>query len=388
MHILEPADVDELSSVLREASAARRTLVPVGNRTRLKTLPPSAASASLLTLKRMPIGMDHVAGDLVATLPASMTLADANRALGREGQWLPLDPPFPSSTTIGGIVSANESGPRRYRYGAPRDVIIGISMMLADGRMAKAGGRVVKNVAGYDLARLMCGSLGSLAVITSATFKLSPIAQASRTVVAALPSTDRLADLVQALVNAPITPSTIELVGPPLQLLIRVESTPKAADHMAKAAAAICLAYAAPASIPLNGDENAVWDEAERAVWNQQGSVLKVSVLPTDVAYLVGEISRGCDANRVSWSVFGRAALGVLFVRVDGDPQAIRSLVADWRHRASVHDGSLVVHSAALGLASIPRWGDAPAAMPMMRAIKARFDPHGILSPGMGPGGL
>ena len=123
--------------------------------------------------------VDHVAGDLVATVPAGASLDAVNDVLRRERQWLPLDPACSNRATIGGIIATNDSGPRRHRYGTPRDLIIGIEIALADGRIAKAGGRVVKNVAGYDLSKLLCGSLGSLAVITSATFKLAPLPPAS-----------------------------------------------------------------------------------------------------------------------------------------------------------------------------------------------------------------
>src|SRR5213078_3707221 len=117
--------------------------------------------------------------------------------------------------TIGGIIATNDSGPRRHRFGAPRDLIIGIEIALVSGHAAKAGGRVVKNVAGYDLSKLMCGSLGTLAVITSATFKLSPVAPFSQTLVATLGNLAALGDLALAIAGAPVGPSAIELQSPP-----------------------------------------------------------------------------------------------------------------------------------------------------------------------------
>src|SRR5262249_48256512 len=125
----------------------------------------------------------HRHGDLTATIQAGATLTDVNHTLGQHRQWIPLDAPWPDRATIGGIVATNDSGPRRHRDGAPRDLIIGIEIVLADGTAAKAGGIVVKNVAGYDVSRLMTGSFGSLAVIVGATFKLYPVPPASRTVV-------------------------------------------------------------------------------------------------------------------------------------------------------------------------------------------------------------
>src|SRR6185295_11544977 len=160
-----------------------------------------------------------------AILPAGASLAHVNEVLGREGQWLPLDPPLSDRATIGGIVATNDSGPRRHRYGTARDLIIGIEMALVDGRTAKAGGRVVKNVAGYDLSRLLCGSFGTLALIVSATFKLAPL-----------------------LAAAPLTPSAVELDSPPARMLIRFETTPGAAEQQAAAACDLCTRHEAPAA--------------------------------------------------------------------------------------------------------------------------------------------
>ena len=388
MTMLEPKSVTELSAILRDANGARRGLVPVGGRTGLRAVPRSAAGSSMISLHSLPLAIDHVAGDLVATLPAGVTLADANAALARERQCLPLDPPFSQQATIGGIVASNESGPRRHRYGGPRDLIIGVTLALADGRTANAGGKVVKNVAGYDLSRLMCGSLGSLGVITSATFKLSPIPMGSRTVVATIHRPERLGDLLQALVKAPITPSTIEIAAPPARLLIRFETTEAAADHMARQASTICAQHAAPTATLTGVSEAETWSAAESSVWNGPGTILKIAALPTDVPYLIDEIENGCSSHHVTWSVTGRAALGVLSVRVDGASEALASLIADWRHRATVNGGSLVIQRAPAELEHLDRWGELPDSFAVMRAVKTRFDPNGILCPGMGPGGL
>ncbi|HEX4348083.1 MAG TPA: FAD-binding oxidoreductase [Vicinamibacterales bacterium] len=387
MPMLEPASIEELSAILRDASGARRTLIPVGGRTGVYPTP-SAAGASMISTRALPSTVDHVAGDLVATIPAGVALADANAMLAREHQCLALDPPFASRATIGGIVAANESGPRRHRYGSPRDLIIGIGVALADGRTAKAGGKVVKNVAGYDLSRLMCGSLGSLSVITSATFKLSPIPARSKTVVAILERRERLGDLLQALVNAPLTPSAIEIVAPPARVLIRFETTDASAAHMAQQASAICVQHGAPAVTLTGASEDEAWTVAESAVWAEHGTILKIAVLPTDVPYLLDQIETGCAAHGVAWRLQGRAALGVLYIRMDGPPESLESLIADWRHRASVNGGSLVIQAAQPGLERVDRWGESPDAFAVMRAVKTRFDPNGILCPGMGPGGL
>src|SRR5215510_1102516 len=168
--VVEPVDAAGVAAALQSAAAQNLAVVVRGGGTkpqhRTAPLLSQPSAEVVLSTARLSTGIDHVAGDLVATMPAGATLETVNHALRRAGQWLPLDPPRSNRATIGGIIATNDSGPRRHRFGTPRDLIIGIEIALVNGRTAKAGGRVVKNVAGYDLSKLLCGSLGSLAVVT------------------------------------------------------------------------------------------------------------------------------------------------------------------------------------------------------------------------------
>jgi len=180
---VEPATVEEVAELLAAATRSNQRIVIRGGGT---TGDRSSAPDGdiLLTTTRLNRVLAHRHGDLTATVEAGAVLDDVNRVLARQGQWIPLDPPRSDRATIGGIVATNDSGPRRHRYGAPRDLIIGVEIARADGVRAKAGGIVVKNVAGYDVARLMAGSYGCLGVIVNATFKLYPRPTTSATVVA------------------------------------------------------------------------------------------------------------------------------------------------------------------------------------------------------------
>src|SRR5215475_7178896 len=218
---LEPVDASQTAAMLEEAGRRGQSLVPTGSATKLGWTRSSSGDDISLSTKRLNAPVQHFAGDLVATIPGGVTLASANGILAQAGQWLPLDPSYPACATIGGIVAANDSGPRRHKYGSPRDLIIGVELALCDGRVARAGGRVVKNVAGYDLSRLVCGSFGSLAVITSATFKLAPLPAASRTVVAVCGKTADAAKLALAVAAEPVTPSAVEIQAPAARLLVR-----------------------------------------------------------------------------------------------------------------------------------------------------------------------
>jgi len=387
--VLEPEDAGTAARMLRWADTEGLTVVPRGAGTKQVWGSASTGADLVLSTGRLSAAIDHCAGDLTATLPAGASLAQVNDALGRQRQWLPLDPAFADRATIGGIVATNDSGPRRQKYGTARDLIIGIEMALVDGRTAKAGGRVVKNVAGYDLSRLLCGSFGTLALITSATFKLAPLPAASRTVVATVGSARRLGELALALVAAPLTPAAVEVDSPPTRLLIRFETTPAAADQQAAAACEACERHQAPTRV-LQGDTEAdTWRSYEAQLWHTEGTLLKLAVLPSDVGDLVDLVERATASRAIDYRLGGRAALGVLFLKLRGNVERHMEIAADLRRAAAARGGSAVIVSTPVsGAQRIDTWGHIGDGLPLMRAVKARFDPHGTLNPGRGPGGL
>jgi len=377
-----PQDIASLAALLAKANRDRTPLYPRGGGTKSGWWAGAAGRAAILSTTGIAPQIDHCAGDLTATVGAGMTLAAVNEALARSGQWLPLDPPAADRATIGGIVAANDSGPRRQKHGAPRDLIIGVEMVRADGRVARAGGKVVKNVAGYDLARMLCGSRGSLAVIASATFKLAPLAPVSRTVVATARNARACADLALAVSASPTAPSAIEVESPPHRLLIRFESTARAADAEADTASSLCLAQGADARVVADDEERSLWSDYERTVWGDaiDGVLVKVSVLPTEVGELLDQGGATLAA--------GRAALGVLYLRADGVAKAPEWL-DQLRLRARRRGGSAVVVKASPVLEGrLDVWGELPGSHSVAGAVKARFDPNNILNPGGGPGGL
>jgi glycolate oxidase FAD binding subunit len=376
-----PRDVAALSAILAEANQARTPISPRGGGTKSGWWSGIADSVATLSTTTLAAQIDHCAGDLVATVGAGMKLDAVNATLARAGQWLPLDPPAADRATIGGIVATNESGPRRHKHGAPRDLIIGIEMVRSDGIVARAGGKVVKNVAGYDLARMLCGSRGSLAVVASATFKLAPLAPVSRTVVATARNARACAGLALAVAASPTAPSSVEIESPPHRLLIRFESTARSADMQAEAAVALCLEHGADATVVADDEERSLWTGYERAVWGDSfdGMLVKTSVLPTEVAELVDLAGASLAA--------GRAALGIVYLRADS--ASAGTWLEDLRSRVRRRGGSAVVVKASTGLEGrIDIWGELPGSRPLMQALKARFDPNNILNPGGGPGGL
>jgi glycolate oxidase FAD binding subunit len=378
--VLEPSDAATAAVLLADCAAGRRPLVVRGGGTKLAWTTAAPPPATVLSTKLLSHPIQHFAGDLVATLPAGVTLAEANAVLARERQWLPLDPPHADRATIGGIVAANDSGPRRQQYGAPRDLIVGVEVALADGRVARAGGRVVKNVAGYDLSRLLCGSFGALGVITSATFKLVPLPAASTTLVVTPRDVAHAQDLAAAIATAPLTPTALEIALFPPRLLVRFETTAQAAARQSSIAREIVERGGAAAEVVEAGLEVEAWRGHEARVWGGRGTIVKISVLPTEVAATVGALS-AASSRLVSTTAIGRIALGVLYARLEGNPDEQAALIAALRRRAAARQGSVVVLDAPAAVrALVPAWEIDPGVFSVMRAVKQRFDPHGILA--------
>jgi len=400
MTVLEPRDVPSLAAMLATANAERVPLVPRGGGTRLDRGARLSRGETTLSLAGLPRDIEHCSGDLTATVSASATIGEVNAQLARAGQWLPLDPVFTDRSTIGGLIATNACGSARHRYGAPRDLIIGVDLALADGRTAKAGGRVVKNVAGYDLARLVCGSFGSLAVITRATFKLVPLPPTAITVEVTWPGdasggTRRLTEAALALAAEPLTPTAVELDVPSPRLLLRFESTLAGADRQASVAAAFCVAAGLRAARIGEDHQSTVWRDRTASIWRASGTsneartVVRVSVLPTDVIAMLEAVAVRARDRGVGWHASGHIVLGVFYVALDGPDEAQAAVITAVRQTVEARRGHAVVLAAGAGVKRlVDPWGDPGNAFRLMQAVKARFDPHGILSPGNGPGGL
>jgi glycolate oxidase FAD binding subunit len=388
--LVEPADAAGVAAELKRANGEKLAVTIRGAGTKQSWGAPTPHTDVVLSTLGLNAPVDHVAGDLVATAPAGASLDAVNDVLRVERQWLPLDPPGSHLATIGGIVATNDSGPRRHRYGTPRDLIIGIEIALADGRIARAGGRVVKNVAGYDLSKLLCGSLGSLAVITSATFKLAPLPQASSTLAASVGDLRSLGALALAVAGSPLTPTTIELQSPPHRLLIRFETSPKATEVQIAAAASLCTAHGATTAILTGQEEADTWRAHELGMRgemsNDTRTIVKLAVLPTDVGEMLSRADAAATAQRIQYAAVGRAALGIIVVRLDGDPSAQAAVVSELRREAIARRGSAVLLAAPPDLhARLGTWGPGADTAPIMRAVKAQFDPRALLNRGREP---
>ncbi len=387
--VAEPRSPQAAAAVVGWASEHGRSVLVRGGGTKLGWGAPVGAIDVLLSTRGLDAVEAHRHGDLTATVQAGAVLADVNAALAAHRQWLPLDPPDAGRATIGGIVAANDSGPRRQRHGAARDLIIGMTLARADGVTAKSGGIVVKNVAGYDLARLLTGSFGCLGVILTATFKLAPAAEASRTVQVTLSEIAQVDRILAGLLAQGSTPTAVELAWPPAAMLVRFESIAPVAAGQAEQAAALVRAGGGAAEVLAGDAEAEAWRRHEARVFGVEGTIVKLVVLPSDLSATLAWLDEAARRHPLECQLVGRAALGVLYLRLIGPVSAQASLVRALRERIDPGRGSAVIRQAEGELRSlVDVWGPLGDGFTLMQQVKRRFDPHAILNRGRGPGGL
>ena len=382
--IIEPLSAEDVAATLASAAKQRASVVIRGGGTKLGWGRTPASVDILLSTKRLNALVAHEHADLTATVQAGARLDDVNRALARHGQWLPIESAFDDST-IGGAIATNDSGPLRHRYGTPRDLLIGIRLALTDGRLIKAGGNVVKNVAGYDIGRLVSGSHGSLAAVVSATFKLMPLPGASTTLVATCQRSDALVTALAAITNSQLEASAVEVVsgfGRTYQLILKFESTPGALGaHVRQARALIDNATFDEVSSQSEID---LWRQHIRALWTSHGIVIKFAWLPASLGAVLAFIDdvRGSVADV---ELIGRAAIGSGLLRVDADTRVQRNIVERLRSRADVFRHVVVLRADAQFKQQLDVWGSLGGAGALGASVKHALDPNGILNAGRGP---
>ncbi|SET86406.1 FAD-binding oxidoreductase [Geodermatophilus poikilotrophus] len=371
--VVRPGSVEEVAEVMRASAADGRSVVPVGGRSKLTWAAPPESCDLLVDLTGLDRVVEHVAGDLTVVAEAGVRLADLQAQVGRAGQLLGLDPPE-DGATLGGVVSANASGPRRLRYGTTRDLLIGITVVLADGTVAHAGGKVVKNVAGYDLGKLFTGAHGTLGVVASTTWRLHPVPPARRVVTLELPDAAAAGPLATALARSTLTPSAVELVGSAggaARLVVLFESIAESVAGQARAA--VDLLGGGEESEDLPGDLG-------RRPGGADDVLLRLAYAPASLSAVLAALPAGT-------AVTAHAATGVSYAAVP----AAEAADALPRLRAAIapHDGTAVVLRAPDAVRDrLDHWGPVGDSLDLMRRVKERFDPERRMSPGRFVGGV
>jgi glycolate oxidase FAD binding subunit len=380
----EPDTPEKLAAALADASRARHATIISGAGSKLDWGRRSGQVDRLIKTSRLNRIVAHRHGDLTATIQAGAALTKVNRQLAVRGQWLPIDTAF-DEATIGGIVATNDAGPLRHRFGTPRDLLIGVTLALTDGRIVKAGGHVVKNVAGYDLGRLMSGSFGTLAAIVDATFKLLPVPAASQTVVAQFADAASLATGVAHLADTDLEPIAfdVHVIVPRGEywLLARFATSPAATNAQVASARALldALAGCAPSGVVSGAEEEPLWRDHREDIWKADGAVVRVSWMPASLEPVLLRVEAIAKDTGASFELAGRAGVGAGFVRIHGDDRV--QIAAIEQLRASADVAHVVVLRASSAVKQqIDPWEQNTQLDSLYRALKHAFDPTGTLN--------
>jgi glycolate oxidase FAD binding subunit len=372
-----PADAGQIAEILRFADKNGIAVTPFGGGTKLGW-GNSVEAGILLDLKRINVLREHPWQDMTCTVEAGCTWAAMQTELSQHGQMVALDPLWPDQATVGGVVATNDGGALRLKYGGLRDLIIGMTVVLADGTIAKTGGKVVKNVAGYDLHKLMTGSFGTLGVIAQVNFRLHPIEAHARTWTAVASDPVQFDAPLRALLDSQMTPSSVQLrtKGKECAADVRIAALPECFDGHAERLHGIF------GQIELSESAETVW-QAEQELHNDKGTViLKVSLLPGDLCTVAAELQEWATKNDMEIGLAAQAT-GLTTVALKSTPSAAIALTEHLRRRLKASGGSVVARQIPEELrGSVDAWGCDSNALLLMREIKRRFDPNRILNPG------
>jgi glycolate oxidase FAD binding subunit len=398
--VASPSSTEEASALLRACAEHDLAVVPRGSGSRLGWGSPPTRCDVVVDMLAMGAVVEHAAGDLVARVQAGARMSDVAAVLADAGQEIALDVPGPA--TIGGVLADALAGPRRLRYGTPRDLLIGITVVRADGAVAHSGGKVVKNVAGYDIGKLFTGSAGTLGLITEATFRLHPLPAARAWVTATFagagPDVAAAAAAATAAANSPMVASAVELSRPepggPVRVGVLLEGS---ADGVAARARQVAGLLGAPGDLsdPAEPAVGAVsagapdwWDGVPSV---DGGTLLRVSFWVSALRTVLEAVDGAARESGLSPAVSGSAGAGVLYVTLPGDAPGeeaarfvglVRAAIPAGRGGAVVLAAPESVRAALADAGGLA--GDVPG-LALMRAVKDQFDPGHRMAPGRFP---
>jgi glycolate oxidase FAD binding subunit len=380
--LVEPRTAEELGAALAAANAERAAVIPQGGGTKREWGNPPTRADLVLSTRRLDAVLEHAWADLTVIVEAGCTIRALQDALALHGQRVAADPLWPEQATVGGVLSTNDTAALRLRFGGWRDLVIGTTIALPDGTLARSGGKVVKNVAGYDLSKLATGAFGTLGVITAAVFRLHPLPKASQSLSARLVSPAAAQQLMLAIEDSTLAHTALQIrasdsEAPHVDLLI--EGTSAGVDAQVRQARALA------ADGALDEASGEVWG-ARQGLWTREGPIVKVSIPRAQTASALETVRTLADGARSGWSaVFQATGLG--WIRF-ASPEHWAELIAALRAAVAPHQGAVVILRPLATGAQCDTWGDAGDAVPLMRAVKRQFDPNGILNPGRFVGGI
>ncbi len=410
-------DVATVSTVLKLAAAEKLAVTARGGGTAMAQGYRPERLDIVVSTRRMERLLEHEPAEMTATVEAGMTLGTLNAILEKDGQWLPLEVPLPNRATLGGVLAANCSGAHRFGYGTARDRLLGLKVVDASGTVVKGGGKVVKNVAGYDLPKLFIGSLGTLGVIVEATFKLAPLPQMKQAILGAFTELEEAMEAARALLASGLRPTALELLntvtmahlatrcGVPSMsdrrffLAMDVSNGPTTVQRQSLQAHRIIVEAGGKSlliedAFTYEGFWRALADIG-RTEDRPASMQTKASLLMSDLARLVHGAEALAESSRMEVAVAASLAAGVLrcswwgLLGGPAEPTMLIESVGTLRKAATNLNGTFIVESCDWNLKrSVDVWGPKPAGFGVMQRVKEQFDPQRILSPGRFVGGL
>jgi glycolate oxidase FAD binding subunit len=397
--LIKPRTGEETSKIIKIIAQYQLKLLPRGGGTQLHQGGQPGDIDILLETTAVNRLLEHEAPDLTCHVEAGMTLGQLQEHLAIKGQQLALDPPNAESATIGGLLATNASGPKRLRYGSARDLVIGLKVVQADGEITRSGGRVVKNVAGYDLNKLYIGSYGTLGVIIEANFKLHPIPHHEKTLLFTFTRCEEAMDTAIALIQSPLLPCAIELIaqGERARSLFRsafpdngytlavdFENSTIAMARQINETHKIANAHHPFDSNELEGHEQKRFWQTVRQ--QMQGTLTCKICLPISrTASYIHEMENICQQQRLTATIVAHAGNGILYAELSpyNQEKQIVTAIAELRQLAQTFKGSLVVECCPTQVKQqLSVWGEPRSDFYLMQRIKQQFDPRGLFVSG------
>lgn len=394
--IVYPNSQEELAEVITCAHSHRWCILPCGSGSKLSwgglvmgREQNSPSPLIVISTERLNRLIEHAVGDLTITIEAGMKFAQLQEIVASAGQFLSLDPSYPENATIGGIVATADAGSLRQRYGGVRDLLLGLSFVRADGQIAKAGGRVVKNVAGYDLMKLFTGSYGTLGIISEVTLRVYPLQEASQTVV--LTGESRaIAQATKTLLGSALTPTAADLLSPQLtaslgfgqgiSLVTRFQSVTESVQEQSARLLEVGQHLGLQGTTYQETDEVQLWKTLPEKIWlpkTESAITCKIGVIPSEAVGILTQLDT--LAPQILALLHGGRGLGLLrFDSLEVKPQTL----IEMRSCLVTHGGFLTILEAPVTFKQqLDVWGYTGNALDLMRRIKKQFDPDNLLNP-------
>jgi len=397
--IVYPSTTEELKNVISCAHSHNWRVLPCGNGSKLGWGGVGKNVDLVVSTERLNRIIEHAVGDLTVTVEAGVKFADLQEILLKTGQFLPLEPAYPQDATIGGIIATADSGSLRHRYGGVRDMLLGISFIRSDGQIAKAGGRVVKNVAGYDLMKLFTGSYGTLGILTEVTLRVYPVQEVAGTVVLT-GDKEAIASATKTLLASALTPTAVDLLstqlvtqlslGEGIGLIVRFQSISESVKEQSSRLLDIGQKLGLQGTLysDSDADEAKLWQSLPEQIWNtpqQPAITCKIGVLPTASVTTLTQLDTQTSPPGIGL-IHAGSGLGLLRL----DPATVTpQTIVELRHHCQAQNGFLTILEAPISIKQqIDVWGYTGNALDIMHKIKQQFDPKNLLSPNRFVGGI